>query len=106
MHIARVYIKRKLVHKIAKLQEPPTRNIPRLNVKLTPCTVKIQSAYVQSKEANMDDLYLIINFCRKTNFRDHEKISLTRVFFQKNLQFLTKVNQVPACPYYKLQYSN
>ena len=39
----------------------------------------------------MDNLYLIVNFCRKTNPSDHEYISLTRFFLQKNLQLLNCV---------------
>ena len=61
-------------HKIGKLQEPPTQNIPRLNVQC-PCIGKIKGAddstfSYQSLEANMDDLYLIKNFGPKTNPRD------------------------------------
>ena len=58
--------KRMWAHKIGKLQEPPTRNISRLNVQC-PCIGKIKGAddstfSYQSLEANMDDLYLIKNF--------------------------------------------
>ena len=51
-------------------------------------------------------LYLITNFCQKTNPRDRELDFTDTVFFLKNVQFLTKVNQVPAYAYCEMKYSN
>ena len=70
---------RKWAHtgKIGKLQEPPTRNIPCLNVQYTPCIsiisigvtaqmtprflTKVNTYISIHLEATMDDSYLIIN---------------------------------------------
>ena len=44
----------------------------------------------------MDDLYIIMNSCRKTNPRDHEWVSMTRFLSSKNSSVL-KQGQPSSC---------
>ena len=95
------HVQRKWAHKIQSLQEPHTWNIPSLNVdiNLKTCwgklTIQIHTFVIlEAKHGRF--IYLIINYCRKTNpcNWDHEKVLLTRVFisFKKSSKkLLTKV---------------
>ena len=77
-----VFIK-EWMHEIGKLQKPfQVKMSIKLLVYKERSTAQMTPRFLTkvihtSLEAKMDDLY----FCRKTNPRDHEKISLTRVFF-------------------------